>query len=906
MREPPFKEKSGRPRISIVSKIGTPLTIIALLLIIIASMAGYEFYRFRLSFSTFSEQTLPQVTVSAHLTALLNQLLFQTERLAGANSQVERRLAWNDINEQFKTIEIFYADLTENSKKSFPISHLELLKSTLTELNQYIEKRISFKKQLEIARRKLMSLERNLLFSIHEIVRLGTKADQTIMTDWIRSFQEIKDKAFEMIFFDNLYKARNAESHILQQLSLFDKLAADLSETSKMAVEPFMQELTSLVSGPGGIVHLAIEQITITSSTTGKSNFASSLVEEVSHAGTAHFMEMNIMTQRIIKNLSKRTTNRVKLLTILTITALIIAIIVFIYFRLALIGRLIRLNQTVMDKVAGRDVEIDCDGNDEISDIARSVHYFTSELEEAKARAEEANKAKSSFLAHMSHEIRTPLNAVIGFCALGLKEDTSDEIRNYFNKIEYSSQALLAIINEILDFSKIEAGALTLENIAFSLEEQMEQVVNVIGMKCDEKNVDFMLNMAPDTPDNLIGDPLRLGQILSNLLTNAVKFTNHGRIELLILHIESTKTSATIRFIVSDTGIGMTQKQKERLFSPFVQADSSITRRYGGTGLGMTITRMLTEKLNGTIDVKSEKDRGTTISLTIPFALSSQNSSIIEPEELKGVRIIIITEHADIAENITRQTQGLGCETVMLPDIQHALQNIERQSHTGSTTLLLTDRSTFNTHRVLLREVLGDNTAQHPKIGLIVLASTTAKTLPIERAVPPAFVCLRQPPTKGKLLRAIKTILDGEDDPKNREKQTDLVNKKNILSGKRILLVEDNLINQQIAQKILENEEMRVTIAEHGMEALNLLNAKNANFDLVLMDIQMPVMDGYTATAEIRSMKYNKRAEIPIIAMTAHAMSEDYKKCIEVGMNGYVSKPIDLDELFSTLARHLK
>ena len=765
------QEPGKTRRISILSKVGTPLSIIGLLVIVIGSLAVFEFYQFSSSFSDFSTRTIPHITSSARLSSLLNQLLYKTERLARARSQAERRIATDNINRQFAVIEGLSFDMAHSFKADPPTSHLDLLRNTLTELDRYIDRKLVMEKKTEDAIGKLLGTEKNLIVSGRMILSDVSEQDNQILTKWFRLTLEIMKKTFEITNQDSLYDAKYIKTQLEEQVSRLEELTDNLSENNKVLIEQLQSELLSSVQGPDSLVAMAITKIEISSSTIGKSNFAASLVEEIGYAGSSYFLAMNEAAQHNIEDISDRLTNRVQLLGSLTILAVFIAIIVFIYFRVALIGRLMDVNSAVLARIAGKDVAIKQAGNDEISDIARSINYFITELSNAKTNAEEANKAKSKFLAHMSHEIRTPLNAIIGFCGIAINEDPPAEIRSYLEKIDYSSQSLLAIINDILDFSKIEAGALAIERISFSLEEQLEKLLVAINMRCEEKGLNFTLDLDPRIPPTLSGDPFRLGQILSNLLTNAVKFTRRGEVSLSVNLARNPTKAVTLEFTVTDTGIGMTEEQMNKLFNPFVQADSSITRRYGGTGLGMTITKLLVEKLHGTIKIESKVDKGTRVFFAMPF--SNPASS--------GVQAL---------------ASGPG--------------------QAGSS--------------------------------------------------------------KQDLLKR--------------------------LAQKHILLVEDNFINQQVAQKVLENEGIRVSVAENGREALDCLKEENHGFDLIFMDVQMPEMDGYTTTMKIREMDSNAAA-LPIIAMTAHAMPEDYRKCLDAGMNGFVSKPIDLDELFSILIRFL-
>ena len=896
-------------RLSILSKIGIPLTIIAVLLVIIGSLAVFEFFRFHASFSDISTRSLPQITRNARLTTLHNQLLYMTERLAGADSQVERRLAWTDITEQLKIIDQFYLESEDSDETSLPASQLGILKSTLTELNSIIDKRLEIEEKATQKLKTLLQLEKDLLISGRVLIPTDSEKDRTLVTEWFRNTLDISGKAADMFFLGNLYDASHYENAIKLKIVTLKEIVSKFPVEQKIMIEQLQSKLLGTVSGPEGITQLALEKIRIEGSSIGKSNFAGSLVEEIGHNGTSYFLELNIKMQAEVRELSERTTNRVRLLGLLTIAAIVIAIIVFFYFRIALLGRLIELNESVLKKVDGQDCEISCRGADEISDIAHSVNYFISELNNAKLKAESANQAKSNFLAHMSHEIRTPLNAIIGFCSLAIREEPPGETRNYLKKIEYSSQLLLSIINDILDFSKIEAGAMSIENIEFSLERQLSRILSGINMKCEEKGVSFILNIARETPDTLVGDPLRLGQILANLLTNAVKFTDSGQISLTVQPEQNQPEGDDLylQFTVTDTGIGMSRTQLEQLFQPFTQADSSITRRYGGTGLGMTITKLLIEQLNGSIAVESSENEGTTVILRMPFSLAAVRKEYPDSQIFAGLRIVSIDEIRERNIILMRQLENLGAEVTLVSSIAEASAILVNSPEDSPCQLIIGERALINKDWESLLPAL--ERAESPEhVPALMLISSNSPTLKEKNYFPIRRLAhIFRPLTRESLYREISNLLTigaTEEAPQSEQCLADTSTHK--LAGKDILLVEDNFINQQVAQKVLENEGIRVTIACNGKEAIEILSREpTPPCDLILMDVQMPEMDGHTTTREIRMMDNHSVSSLPIIAMTAYAMQEDYQKCLDAGMNGYVSKPIDMQELFSTLNRFL-
>ena len=553
----------------------------------------------------------------------------------------------------------------------------------------------------------------------------------------------------------------------------------------------------------------------------------------------------------------------------------------------------------MLDEVVKRDAQLRLHQDHLEAQIAER----TIELVHAKEAAELANEAKSAFLANMSHEIRTPMNAIIGMGYLLAKTDLTPKQREYYQAIKLSSENLLVIINDILDFSKIEAGKLNIEHAEFSLSSVLSQVSNLFTRKAAEKNVAFMISCLPSIPDNLVGDSLRLGQILINLTGNALKFTDTGEVVVSVETLQESETRLELRFSVRDTGIGMTKKQVRALFQPFSQADCSTTRRFGGTGLGLAISKCLVELMGGTIGVQSQFGQGSDFYFTAQFTKSRHNYVLtIDPSALYQRRILVVDNNATARHILHSMLSDFKLNVTTLASGAQAIAELERcaKFSTQGYDLVLIDWQMPAMDGVELIERIRAN-PQLPNVPTLIMVTALASEALFKRIDRAALDgVLFKPFTHSMLFDALIGAIDksklsnplpARDEPLASEPQ---------LAG-RVLLVEDNPINQQIAQQILELAGVQVSVAVNGLQAVQQVMERD--FDVVLMDIQMPVMDGYEATKTIRH-KFALH-ELPIVAMTANAMSGDRERCLNVGMNDYIAKPFNPSTLFRILGQWL-
>jgi signal transduction histidine kinase/DNA-binding response OmpR family regulator/HPt (histidine-containing phosphotransfer) domain-containing protein len=533
----------------------------------------------------------------------------------------------------------------------------------------------------------------------------------------------------------------------------------------------------------------------------------------------------------------------------------------------------------------------------------RASQAHEQELGRAMLAAESATRAKSDFLANMSHEIRTPMNAIIGMSHLALQTKLDSKQRNYIDKVNRSADSLLGIINDILDFSKIEAGKLDIESVDFQLENVFDNLANLVGLKAEEKGVELLFDLPGDLPSELQGDPLRLGQILVNLGNNAVKFTEQGEIVIAVELLEQTDTQASLHFSVKDTGIGMTPDQQEKLFQSFTQADASTSRQFGGTGLGLAISKNLATLMEGEIWAESEKDVGSTFHfrVTLDKQLAAATRERARASELDALRVLVVDDNSSAREILSSMLDGFGMRVDQCGTGRTALAMLDEASGQDPYQLVLMDW-----HMPVMDGVDATRVIQHdseaaniPKVIMVTAygreeANQACAGLDISGI-------LSKPVTPSALLDGIMLAMGREvsrtsrSSGQQREIAADLAR----LAGARVLLVEDNEINQELAMELLRTNGISVAVANDGREALDMLDREP--FDGVLMDCQMPVMDGYTATRELR--RDVRFSELPVLAMTANAMAGDREKVLEAGMNDHIAKPIDVNNMFRTMAK---
>jgi len=532
-------------------------------------------------------------------------------------------------------------------------------------------------------------------------------------------------------------------------------------------------------------------------------------------------------------------------------------------------------------------------------ELDRKVQERTSELVDAKRSAEAASRAKSEFLANMSHEIRTPMNGIIGMTELALDADPPPFLREYLTTIKGSAESLLGIINDILDFSKIESGKLELENVPFNLTDVVARVLRPLAVRSESKGVELMCEIDEDLPDMLTGDPLRLQQVIANLVGNAVKFTEVGHVLLSVERQPADDGQLTLHFKVADTGVGIHESKLGTIFDAFTQADGSTTRQYGGTGLGLTIAATLVRMMDGRIWVESTVGLGSTFHFAAPFATSTVARAPAAAVSLEGQRVLIVDDNSINRRILAAQVSRWQMVPTLVGGARAALSLLEQADERQLPyALVLLDANMPDVDGFWLAEqIQARRQAKSPAIVTLTSAGRPGEFARCRALGIAAY--LTKPVRADELLAAVSRALSLSTAEAAPAHPTPFVAR----AIAKVLVAEDNLVNQRVAAGLLTRRGHEVTVVGSGLEAVQA--TADERFDLVLMDVQMPGMGGFEATAAIRERERSTGAHLRIVAMTAHAMTGDRERCLAAGMDGYLSKPIDPLKLYELVEHSL-
>ncbi|MGC2857714.1 response regulator [Novispirillum sp. DQ9] len=913
MSAPPVQaEGRRRPvRFGVASRVTLGLLALVSLTIVVATVSLVGIERLGDAFDHIALERHRQLTSVARLAQRAEAVAVTAPRMITVQARFDLQRQEQYLNDQLGLIKAAFEQARALGVDPAIIAdmegHREAMLANLGHVSEVVNQRITI---AEAVAAHLRALDK--AFAASRPLREAAEDGSPELRRSLDLIDEAHATVLQSLSLPFASAVRNNERRAAETLSHAFALLQRASGEEYDTLIALWHALKDGADGPDGLLALRRRQLDVESTIQGLLIRNNVLSARFSSSATNLFTDMEADIERDRQAFSDMMDLGVALLAGAVGASVLGALLVFLFLRRRVIARLTGLQQTMHARAEGNPVPIPTAGNDEISDMARSLAFFVTEIERARDEATLANDAKSSFLANMSHEIRTPMNAVIGLSRLALQTPLNDRQRDYLTKILGASQALLGIINDILDFSKIEAGKLDLEEAEFSATDVLDDVAALITGKAEEKGLEIVFSASPDLPQRLYGDSLRLGQVLTNLVTNAVKFTEVGEV-VVRATVESEKDDrVVVHFSVRDTGIGLSPEQAAKLFTPFTQADASTTRRFGGTGLGLSICQRLIGMMGGRIWVESAPDKGSTFHFTCNLRRATPAlRDVARWKDLRGTRVLVVDDNATARAILAEMLRSFDCAVAEAADGAAALEELERAQAAGEEpyqVVLMDWRMPRMDGLEASRRIKGrDGTVDLP---VIIMVTAYGRDEVIREAETRQAIdgLLIKPVNPSLLFDSMMQLIGlGTDGDERRSVLASLPTTGDAtaaLAGRRVLLVEDNVLNQQVASEILSHWNMAVEVANDGREALLALETAGAQgYDVVLMDVQMPVMDGIEATRAIRAQ--SRFDTLPVIAMTAHALQEERERCLDAGMDEHVSKPIDPEHLCAVLARIL-